>query len=180
MELMENILRIKGNLFLIPAEKLDSQANDPGYKTSLIYLLACLVLSIPFYLLGAMLDGILAISVIATPFYIGMGVVMAYISFSIYHVLLRLVGGRAPLRRTIQMMIYGMTPSIIFGSIPCIGALAALIALANIILGAVRVHGISLLRSVVALFILPLLIIIAIWLVFMLFFASLSTSLGYL
>jgi len=180
MELMENISRIKDNLFLIKAERLDKLTNDPDYMTSFIYILACLAVSIPFFLLGSFLDGTLMVAILAIPFYIVAGIVFNYFAFGIYHMFLRIMGGKAPIERSIQLMIYGMTPSLVFGTIPLLGAIAGLLGLANVILGAEKVHGISVWRAFVALFVLPLVLAIILGLVIVTLLGSMFTTTGLL
>ena len=65
-----------------------------------------------------------------------------------------------------QVFIYGSTSSFIFGDIPVLGFIPGIIALVNVVTGSARIHKISLLRSVLALIVLP--IILGIILVIML------------
>ncbi len=162
MEPSENIYRIKDNLLLISAERFDALVQDKGYLDSFIYYIACIVLSVPFTLLAAYLTNSLIGTILVIPVSIAISVVLAYIIFAIQHALLRLLGGQATLLQTIQVLIYGSTPAIIFGTIPIINVLASLAGLANVVIGAARVHRISLLRAIVAIVVIPTILLIAV------------------
>ncbi len=162
MDPAENIARIKDNLLLIPEARFDALVQDKGYMDSFIYYLACIVLSIPFSLLVAYFTSSLIETVLVIPVSIILSVVMAYIIFGIQHLLLRLVGGKAGYLQSVQVFIYGSTPSIVFGTLPIANIIASLIGLANVVIGAARIHKISLLRSVVAILVIPTIILILI------------------
>ncbi len=161
MDPAENIARIKDNLLLIPEARFDALVQDKGYMDSFIYYLVCIVLSIPFSLLVAYFTSSLIETVLVIPVSIILSVVMAYIIFGIQHLLLRLVGGKAGYLQSVQVFIYGSTPSIVFGTLPIANIIASLIGLANVVIGAARIHKISLLRSVVAILVIPTIILIA-------------------
>ena len=91
-----------------------------------------------------------------------LSVVLSYVGFGIVHLLLRLVGGKANFLKTAQLMIYGSTPSLLLSWIPCIGWIFGLAGLVNIILGAKRVHGITLPRAIVAILVIPILVAVVV------------------
>ena len=171
MDLRENVIRIKDNLLLIPSERFDSLTEDKDYKTSLVYFLACIALSIPIELAVALALGGFMETLLSIPLSIIVSLIVAYIIFGIQHLLLRLLGGQATFLQSAQVFIYGTTPSIIFGGIPLASFVATLIGLANVVLGSARVHKISLWRAIAAIVIIPTLILI-------LLFVALYTYLG--
>ncbi len=161
MDPSENIGRIKDNLFLIPAARFDSLVQDKGYADSFIYYVACIILSVPFTLLAAYLTNSLVGTIMIIPVSVILSVVLAYVVFGIQHVLLRLVGGKGTFLQSVQLFIYGSTPSIIFGTIPLVNVLSSLVGLANVVVGAERVHRISLLRAIVAIVVIPAILFVA-------------------
>jgi hypothetical protein len=166
MEIGENVSRIKDNLLLIPSERFDTLTKDPGYKTSFIYLIACLILSIPIMLIGAMAQGIgIIAAIISLPISLILSIPILYIMYLIQFALLKIVGGKASFQQSVQIFIYGGTAALIFGNFPFLGMIAGLIALANIVLGSARIHQISTLRSIIALIIIPLIILIILGLI---------------
>jgi len=176
METGENIRRIKENLFLIPEERFDALSKDP-LSVSLVYLLALLVLSLPFQVAKLLFDefsimNALIYAPIAYLFYIP----LFYIGFVVLHILLKLLGGKASFSETVATMIHAETLFLIVGPLPYIGVLAALVALPNIVLGAKRVHKISLLRSIAAVVVIPLIIFIFIIAIVILLFAAMMSS----
>ena len=59
------------------------------------------------------------------------------------HIIVQAFGSERNLKDTIQVYIYGSTPSFVFGWIPCIGAVAPLVALANIFRGIRKIHKLN-------------------------------------
>ncbi len=165
METSENVARIRDNLLLIPAERFDLLAKDAGYLDSFIYYVACIILSIPFSLLVAYFTGSVIEAIVVIPVSIILSLALAYVIFALQHLLLRLVGGQGTLLQSVQVFIYGSTPSVIFGPLPIISILTSLLGLANVVVGAARVHRISLLRAIVAVIVIPTVVLIAILLV---------------
>jgi len=155
--------KIKENIFLIPAERFEGLTQDPGYKGSFVYLLACLVISLVisvilgFFNLGfyggsvpALVTTLLFATVIAIPFY--------YIGYIIFHILLKIVGAKEGFLKTVQVFVYGGTPVLILGAIPLINLIALLLALVNIVRGAAVVHKITTLRAAIAVVVIPIII----------------------
>lgn len=165
MDLKENLMRIKDNLLLIPEERFDSLTQDSGYGTSFIYLVACLVISLPVEMILTSISEGLLIALISVPIALIISLPVAYLIYGIQHLFLRLVGGQGTFLQSVQVFIYGSTVSLIFGSIPLVGTLLSLLVLANVVLGSKRVHKISIWRALLALIALPLLLAIIIVLV---------------
>jgi hypothetical protein len=174
MDLAENIMRIKDNLFVIPKERFDKLVKDNEYSTSFFYLMACLIISVPIEIIVALADGM---TIFETLVFIFMYLVLvppfAYLVYAIQHLFLKLVGGQAGMLQSIQTFIYGGTCAIIFSSIPCLGLIPTFISLANVVQGSARVHKISTLRAILALVVIPIVVIIALVLVLFLLFGSL-------
>jgi hypothetical protein len=178
MELGENIRRIKDNLFLIPEERFDELTKDTGYKTSFIYLLACLVLSIPFGIIVSLFMGGLFDTIFVIPLAFVISIIVNYISFGVLFLFLKLVGGKASFLKSVQVFIYGSTIELILSGIPIIGLIAGLIALANIVIGSKRIHKISLLRAILALLVIPIVVLILVGILVFISMASLLGSMG--
>jgi len=185
VEIAALITKMKDNILLIPEGRFDTLTRDKGYADSFIYLLVTVLMTIPFYIAMQFLGPVIGIAsgesavaagfglVISIATVIGvrlLSVVFSYIGFGIMHILLKLVGGKADFLKTVQVMIYGSTPSLLLSWIPCIGWIFGLIGLINIILGAKRVHGISLLRAIVAMLVIPILIAGVVAVLIVLFF----------
>jgi hypothetical protein len=161
MDYAQNVKRIKDNLLLIKPERFDALVSDKGYWDSFVYFIACMVASIPFELAVVLATGgnpsDLLLSV---PVSILISLVVGYAIFALQHLFLRAVGGQATRLQSVQVFIYGTTPSIIFGGIPFLGVLASLAGLANIVVGSSRVHRISVWRSIAAIIIIPTILLI--------------------
>ncbi len=155
MDIGQNVRRIKDNLFLIPEARFDELVKDTEYVTSFIYLVGCMVLSVPFTLIVSLVTGKLFADLFALPISFTLGIILSYVGFVVFFVFLKLVGGKASLLQSVQMFIYGATLSLIVSGIPCIGALLSLISLANVVIGSARIHKITLLRAIIALIVLP-------------------------
>ncbi|MBU0585987.1 YIP1 family protein, partial [Candidatus Micrarchaeota archaeon] len=82
-----------------------------------------------------------------------------YVGYGISHLMIKILGGKAPFVKTAQIYIYGSTPTFLLGWIPVVGIIAQLIALSNIVLGVKNVHQMSLLRSIIAVILLPLILV---------------------
>jgi len=173
MEIIQNISRIKENLWLIPSERFDTLTKDPGYTDSLIYLVACLILSIPIMIIAGISNGMEPVTVVlGIPLGIVFSIPIVYLVYLIQFALLKLVGGKASFLQTVQVFIYGSTSSLIFGQLPILGIIPGLIALVNVVLGSARVHQISLLRAIAALVVIPLLLIIVLGIIVLMVFGS--------
>jgi hypothetical protein len=177
MDLGENIRRIRDNLFLIPEARFDELVKDPGYVDSFIYLAFCLLISTPLDLAIALIreDSILS-AIISTAIISILAFPVIYIVYFIQFLLLKLVGGKAGFLQSVQVFIYGSTLSLILSGIPCIGFIASLISLANIVVGSARIHQISVLRALLALLVIPVLILVVIGIIFAMFFYASETS----
>jgi hypothetical protein len=197
MDLGAILNKIKDNILLIKEEKFDTLAKDPGYMDSFTYLIVCMaiysIISFPVMLLSSTVQGILnsGSSGVAVGAGIGMvgaflqiafffviGIPLRYVFFGIQHILLKLVGGTGTFLQTVQVMIYGSTPGNVLGWIPCVGWVFDLVSLVNILLGAKRVHNLSLLKAILAVIVIPILLAIAIIAIIVVFFASSIALLG--
>ena len=159
--------KVKSTIFLVSEEKFDQIASDTNYTDSFVYLLVGVVfLSIlgtiatvaqpaPMPKAGGPAMGIVAADVsiaIAIP----LGLALRYVGFVIMHFVIRLFGGSADMLKTVQVYIYGSTPSMYLGWIPFIGMIFSFISLANIVLGIKRVHSMSLLNAILATVVVPI------------------------
>lgn len=159
INISEILGKIKNNFLLIPEARFDELTKDPGYKDSLVYLAVCMLLSAPVHLAAAVflsqnpLGRILGL-VLALPF--------GYIYYGVLHLVLKLFGAKEGFLKTVQIFIYGSTGSLILGGIPILGFILSLVALANVVLGSKRVHGISLWRAIAAVVLIPALIVLVI------------------
>jgi hypothetical protein len=177
MEFSKNISRIRNNLLLIPSERFDDLTKDSGYKTSFIYLIACLILSIPIIIIAGLFSGAGIVSIIiGIPLGLIIAIPLIYLLYLIQFALLKIVGGKASLLQSVQVFVYGSTSSLIFGQFPVLGIIPGLIALANIVLGSARVHKISVLRSAIALIVIPIIILIIVGIIMVLVVGAFFSS----
>ncbi len=160
MEILTNVGRIKDNLFLIPQKRFLEITKDINYTDSLIYFLACTILSIPIILLVGLITGTFMGTLFTLPLSFLIGIPLTYVFFGIQFLLLKLVGGKGTFLQSVQIFIYGETISSIFGGLPYLNLIFGLISLANIVLGSVEVHKISLFRAIIAIFVIPTIIFI--------------------
>ncbi len=165
--------KVKKCVFLINEKDFEGLASDRGLATSFVYLLLVGIIlaagNTVVQLLSAMLQqsGLalnIAAVIISAPVGYVIFVVGAYVWMAIMHVLLKIVGGKAQFLKTAQVYIYGMTPTFLFGWIPLIGFIAGLVGLANVVIGAKKVHGISLLRAIIAIVVIPMVVIVVLML----------------
>ena len=162
MDLGDILGKIKSNLWLIPEAKFDELTKDAGYMPSFVYLLVCLIISIPFMFITGIVvsgyDGFMAIitAVVFTIF----SIPILYISYFISHLFIKLLGGSATLLKTIQIFIYGSTLALILSPVPLLGFIASLIALVNILHGVKRIHNLSLLRVILAIIVIPIAMVV--------------------
>ncbi|MFH1394348.1 MAG: YIP1 family protein [Candidatus Micrarchaeota archaeon] len=177
MDFQENIARIRDNLWLIPEKRFPDLVKDKDYTTSALYLIVCLVLSIPFMVAADVIEGIPPIdSILGIPLLLVAMLVLAYIFYGIQHVLLKLLGGKATFRESVQVFIYGATINLILGPLPFIGIVTALVMLANVVIGSAKIHKISLLRAILALLVIPIIIVVLLAVVLMLFLMPVGAS----
>lgn len=154
-------MRIKDNLFLIPEQRFPDLVKDPDLTTSLVYLVACLVLAIPVKLAVGFMEGAPLFDNLLYAFVLQFLLLpIAYLLYGVGHFFLVLVGGTASFKQSVQIFIYGGTLALIIGSFPVVGFIAGLIALANMVMGASKVHHISLARTLVAIIVQPVILFI--------------------
>ena len=182
---MDIVGRVKECWLLIKEEQFDGLTKDTGFSDSLIYLFALSALSLLLSTIvslaqnlanpasGLGMGALLVASAITFVIGLPIALVFSYVGFGVMHVLLKIFGGKATFLQTVQVYIYGGTPMRLFGWIPCIGLIGALIALVNIVLGLKRVHNISLLKTVLVVIGVPLLIVLILVGIAVLFMGSL-------
>jgi hypothetical protein len=98
-----------------------------------------------------------------------------FIGAGIYHLLIRLFGGKGDYATTYRTMVYTYTPMLLFGWIPLVGLVASLYSLYLFVKGVSKLHRISVGRTILALFGIPIAIavvvaiggILSIWLIYM-------------
>ena len=147
--------KIRGNIFIIPEDRMEKLASGKGYGDSFVYLVAIVLINAAGSLLVSVLLslllgkgvaaslGLLAVSVIVS-------IPMSYAFAGVLYALLRLFGGKANCLQTVQVAIYGNTCSSVFGFIPIVGFLASLVSLSNMVLGFRRVHKLGLWKVIAA------------------------------
>jgi len=166
-ELAIMLSKIRSNLALIPEGRFGSIAQDPSLKDSFHYLLLCMVIAIPIDIITNLLIGNPITPILSIPFAFTIGILATYAGYLIQHLLLRLLGGRAPFLRSAQILIYAGTPGILLGGIPLLGFIASLVSLINIVRVAAHEHGISIIRAMLALVLIPFLMLAALFLLAM-------------
>jgi len=76
------------------------------------------------------------------------------------HMILQLFGCTRPLTDTLQMYIYGSTASLLLGWIPCIGAIAGLVAFGNTFRGIREINKLDFWKTAVAMIVPQILVVI--------------------
>ena len=143
--------KFKNNALLMNEGRFDALTKDErDWGPSAMYLfIACVIYYIfatpvQLFLTGlttpSMYNGMLGLTGIALMlvlmvFSFFISLVAVYIWGAITYVLLKLFGGKADMLKTVQVMIYGNTPYLLFGWIPCLGIFAYLLGLANVVIG---------------------------------------------
>lgn len=194
MDLMEILKRIKENVLLIPSEKFDELTNDKGYMNSFLYLLVCLAISFPIkWLIGVITypEPVMAFVQITTPLeikiintFIGvligaiLVILLIYPFYLVQHAVLKLLGAKGGLLKSVQVLIYGGTCALLFGFIPFIGIIAYLITLSNVVLGLARVHQIAWWKAFIAVVIVPLVLYLALEITFRILLGSIIGPYG--
>jgi hypothetical protein len=159
MDINELLKKIWSNIFLVPEKRFDELTKDKEYKESFVYLLVCLAISSPILFISTILMNVGSTAALTnTMVIIILSIPFAYIGFGLIHLFLKLLGGKADFLKTVQVCVYGQTTATIFGRLPWIGWIFGLVALANVVLGAKRIHDISLLRAIVAVVIIPVIL----------------------
>ncbi|MFT4311896.1 MAG: YIP1 family protein [Candidatus Woesearchaeota archaeon] len=93
------------------------------------------------------------------PLTYGLALVGFFIAAAILHVLLLIFGARGGIEKTIQSYAYSSTPTLLFGWVPILGWAIWVWFLVLMIITSAKVHDISMLRSVLALFVVPAIIL---------------------
>ena len=163
--------KIMSNLWLIPEAKFDEKTKDVGYRDSFVYLLVCLIIAIPISIVAGFFtyDGptfsmaeLITFITIDTILFTIWIIPVLYIYYGVIHLIIKLLGGTASYLKSMQVAIYGSTLVLIISSIPILGGIASLIALANVTLGMKKVHNLSLFRAILAVVVLPLVVAIVV------------------
>ncbi|MBI5159035.1 YIP1 family protein [Candidatus Micrarchaeota archaeon] len=175
MDAGEIIKKIKNNLFFIPEAKFDELTKEKEYAKTFQYLVACLIVSLPINLVisilaykepaiigGTPLATKIAMALITTIIGTVVAIPVLYILYAIMHGLLKLAGGKASLRETIQIYVYGNTCATIFGGIPIISLIIGLVSLSNIVLGVKRIHKMSLWKAIAVVVVIPIVLTVII------------------
>ena len=153
--------KIKDNIFLIPTERFDTLAADKSLMDSFVYYLVLLAITMPFNIIISIIShGATISAIIGALFGAVLIIPLFYLSCVIMFALLKIVGGKADLSRTIQVFIYGGTCGTIFSWIPLLNYLASLVSLSNIVLGSARIHQIPLWKAVLVIVVVPIIIFI--------------------
>ena len=161
--------KMTSNLWLIPEAKFDDKTKDVGYRDSFVYLLACLIIAIPISIIVGLvtfddptfsMGEIIVFITIDTILFTILIIPVLYIYYGVIHLIIKLLGGTASYLKSMQVAIYGSTLVLIISSIPLIGGIASLIALANVTLGMKKVHNLSLFKAILAVVVLPLVVAI--------------------
>jgi uncharacterized membrane protein len=173
MDLGAIIKKMKKCVFLVSEAEFGKIASDKEFMGSFVYLLILAVISVVgsavMQVVSAMFQPAAALNfgaiIISAPLAYAICIIAAYAWMAIMHVLLKLVGGKADFLKTAQVFIYGSTPSFLFGWIPLVGLIAMLATLVNVVIGSKKVHGISLLRAIIAVVVVPVVVVAIIILV---------------
>jgi hypothetical protein len=157
MDLGEILKKIKSNLWLLPEAKFDGLTKDTGYTASFVYLVICLIISIPLrFVTDILVYGNNALTaLVGAVIGVIVTVPLVYISYFMMHLIIKLLGGARGLLRTVQIYIYGSTAALIFSYVPILGFIASLVALANVVFGVKRIHDMSLFRAILAVVVIP-------------------------
>ncbi len=171
MDMNKILERIKTTLWIVPEKRFDEMVKDGNYTDSFLYLLICMVLSIPVMMLGftaialsskADIPGAVSAVAISLPAVFLIGIPLQYIGFGVEFVLLKILGGKADFQKSVQVFVYAGTPSFIFGSLPYIGILPSLLGLYNIVVGSARIHQMPVWKAVIAIVVIPILLAVVI------------------
>lgn len=87
-----------------------------------------------------------------------LGIIWAFLSVSMTHIMVYLVGGKGGISQTIKAVMYGSTPGSLLGWIPMIGDLARIWLLVVVIIGIRQLHSLTTVRATLVV-IIPALII---------------------
>ena len=181
MNLIEVVKKINDNLLLVPAEKFDSLCSDLEHFPSLVYLLTCVLISLPLWFIVEYFtptNPLLPLQSRVASILIGVvfAIPVSYIVFGLQHLLLKALGGKGTFLQSCQVLIYGGTARFVFGVVPILNIIAGLISLANVVLGASRIHKISLIRAILALVVIPIVVVVVLMVAVMMILGPSSLS----
>lgn len=171
-------------VILSPNEFFDAIKTEEGITQAFIYyailsLIYSILFGIFYFLmptfLGPMPFGELGIAMIVISYVVGL--ISVFIYAVITHIFTKIVGGNGNYSATFKSLVYASTPSLLLGWVPMIGVIFAIFSLYLMIKGISKLHGITMLRAFVAVFIIPLIIGIVIAMIVGALFTPL-TSLG--
>jgi hypothetical protein len=158
------VKRVQQCLWLIPEGFFPAIVKDKGFRESFAYLLFLMIIATPIDVAVELLTA-KGVSLAGTAFVILAGFIVApilmYFTAGLTHAFIKLLGGKSGYLQTVQLLIYGQTGMTVLGSVPVVGMVFALVAVVNMVKGTQRIHGLSLLRSVAAVLVLPLLLLLA-------------------
>lgn len=123
---------------------------------SLVYAVLGTILSVAFRSFGfAVLPADEAALGVGIAFASGIGswiagLVFIFVGIAIWHVWLMIFGARVPFEKTMQTSIYAATPFYVFGWIPILGVLAGIWTMVLNIIALPKTHGLSTTKSVIA------------------------------
>ena len=136
------------------------------------------ILALMFAFMGAFLGSMMGLGNVGSMMGIGAGIgtaiilfivfllssiIGAFIAGAIMHIFVYIVGGRKGISQTIKALMYGSTPTLLFGWIPFIGMLAGIWSLILEIIGIKELHELTTGKAIMAMLIpIILLIILAI------------------
>lgn len=148
--------KMKRTAVLATEKDFKRLTDDKGFAPSFMYYLAfqlawfvvALILYLAFGTLGERwLRLVLSIPV---------GIAVMYIYIGLVHGIIKLLGGKESLLKTVQIYIYGFTPYYWLRAIPCVGWMVGLLfSFGNHLLGLTEVHRLSYWKAAFAALIIP-------------------------
>jgi hypothetical protein len=99
-------------------------------------------------------------------------IIGAFIAGAILHIFVYIVGGRKGIAQTIKALMYGSTPTLLFGWIPFIGLLAGIWSLILEIIGIKELHELTTGKAIMAVLI-PIILLIILAIIIAVLFAAL-------
>lgn len=85
--------------------------------------------------------------------------IFSFAGAGILHLYLKIFGGKANYTQTYQLVIYGMTPRLVFGWIPIIGGFAGIYDFVLMIIGTHKIHKITMNKTIL-IYVIPVAIIL--------------------
>lgn len=89
------------------------------------------------------------------------GIIGVFIIGIIIHVGVHIFGGRKGLTQTLKALMYGYTPGFVIGWIPLVNFIAGIWTLVVEIIGIRQLHELTTIRAILAVFIIPIIVILA-------------------